>query len=159
MLLPGRLVSPPSPRASADPEEGLLVRARAPLVLRRQLPDLGWQGHLITAPHGPRCHVTSVKGKPSPWPSAPLTPPWSGGEVVKDPCSHGWGWAPRLLSLLPALLWHTGPLGQAPAQIEEAHARLAFAQVCLCVSGWSTGHVAPSSVSLGGSWLPQRLSY
>ena len=48
----------------------------------------------------------------------------------------------RLLSLLPALLWHTGPLGQAPAQIpvphvprlEEVHAHSAFAQVLSVMS-------------------------
>ena len=154
MLLPGRLVSPLSPRASADPREGLLVRARAPLVLRRQLPDLGWQGHLITAPTWPSLSCGKREGKALTWPSASSDATLVGGVVVKGPLFPRVRVDARLLSLLPALLWHTGPLGQAPAQIEEAHTRLAFAQVLSVVSGWSAGHVAPSSVSLGGSCFP-----
>ena len=134
-LLPGRLISPLSPRASADPREGLLVRARAPLVLHRQLPDREWQGTSSLPPRGPCCHVASVRGKPSLGTQLPLMPPWWVG--VKGPLFPRVGVDARLLSLLPALLWHTGPLGQAPAQIpvlhvprlEEVHAHSAFAQV------------------------------
>ena len=116
------------------------MRARAPLVLHRQLPDREWQGTSSLPPRGPRCHVASVRGKPSLGTQLPLMPPWWVG--VKGPLFPQVGVDARLLSLLPALLWHTGPLGQAPAQIhvlhlpwlEEVHAHSAFAQVLSVMS-------------------------